>query len=59
MKPGSTPRAQAELAARQEREAAALRANLRRRKDQQRATLKTSPPPLEGEASDTHDPRPS
>ncbi len=36
-KPHLTERAQAELAARREREAEALRANLRRRKEQQRA----------------------
>lgn len=34
--PALTPRAEADLAARREREAAALRANLRRRKEQQR-----------------------
>ena len=36
-KPILTTRAEAELAARREREAEALRANLRRRKDQQRS----------------------
>jgi hypothetical protein len=35
-KPALTPRAEAELAARREREAAALRENLRRRKEQAR-----------------------
>ncbi len=35
-KPALTPRAEADLAARREREAAALRANLRRRKEQAR-----------------------
>lgn len=35
--PALTDRAKADLAARREREAEALRANLRRRKDQQRA----------------------
>ena len=38
-KPVFTTRAEADLAARREREAAALRANLRRRKDQQRSTV--------------------
>ena len=41
--PQLTERAQADLAARQEREAAALRANLRRRKEQQRVVAPTKP----------------
>lgn len=36
-KPSLSKRGEAELAARKEREAAALRANLRRRKEQQRS----------------------
>lgn len=42
--PKRTERADAELAARREREAAALRANLRRRKEQQRALPEVLPP---------------
>jgi hypothetical protein len=46
-KPHFTSRAEAELAARREREAAALRANLRRRKDQQRSVAEPKPAPDE------------
>lgn len=44
--PKLTERAEAELAARREREAAALRANLRRRKEQQRVQLENAPAEL-------------
>ena len=47
--PGTSKRGEAELAARQEREAAALRANLRRRKEQQRAA-DTPPAPAPDDA---------
>lgn len=44
-RPALTPRAQAEKQARESREAAALRANLQRRKQQARA--RAEPPPQE------------
>lgn len=49
-RPALTPRAAAEQAARREREAAALRENLRRRKEQSRARdpAPESPPDLPG-----------
>lgn len=43
-RPQLTPRAEAEQAARREREAAALRDNLRRRKEQSRARQPPAPP---------------
>ncbi len=43
-KPDLTPRAKAELAARLDREAAALRENLRRRKQQARPKTDADPP---------------
>jgi hypothetical protein len=42
--PNLTGRATADLAARREREAEALRANLRRRKEQQRAVVEAEQP---------------
>ncbi len=44
-KPATTPRAEAEAEARKLREAAALRDNLRRRKEQARARQATDAPP--------------
>jgi len=44
-RPDLTAKAAADLAARREREAAALRANLRRRKDQVRAREESDAPP--------------
>jgi hypothetical protein len=51
LSPAASPRAQAERAAREAREAEALRANLRRRKQQARARL--------GAADDPDAPRPN
>ncbi len=54
-KPAATPRAEAEAAARKLREAAALRDNLRRRKEQARARQVPGDPPASDPAGPARD----